>query len=117
MALYQIRQIGLDVHDLTAMIDFWSGALGYELDHTMSGYAILRDPDGREPRIFLQQVPEPKLGKNRAHIDVQVPDERFAVDRLVALGASILWREDFQTHYWTVLADPEGNEFCVGHFG
>lgn len=117
MALYRIRQIGIDVHDLTAMIDFWSAALGYELDHRGQGYAVLRDPAGAEPGLFLQQVSEPKLGKNRAHIDVEVPDERSAVDRLVGIGARVLWRQDFQTHYWTVLADPEGNEFCVGHFG
>jgi hypothetical protein len=50
-------------------------------------------------------------------MDVEVADEAAAVDRLVQLGASVLWREDFGTHHWTVLADPEGNEFCVGHFG
>ena len=75
MALYHIRQIGLDGHDLTAMVDFWSAALGYELDHRESDYAILRDPADAEPRLFLQQVPEPKVGKNRAHMDVEVPDE------------------------------------------
>lgn len=108
MALYHIRQIGLDGHDLTAMIDFWSAALGYELDHRRSGYAVLRDPAAAEPRLFLQQVAEPKVAKNRVHVDVEVPDERLAVDRLVQLGARVLWREDFQTHHWTVLADPEG---------
>ena len=117
MAHYRIRQIALDGHDLTAMVDFWSAALGYELDHRAAGYAVLRDPDGTEPRLFLQQVPEPKVAKNRAHIDVEVPDEPAAVDRLVKLGARVLWREDSQTYHWTVLADPEGNEFCVGHFG
>jgi len=117
MALYHIRQIGIDVHDLAAMTAFWSAALGYELDHREQGYALLRDPAGTEPRLFLQQVSEPKLGKNRAHLDIEVPGERSAVDRLVGLGARVLWRQDFGTHYWTVLADPEGNEFCVGHFG
>jgi hypothetical protein len=39
------------------------------------------------------------------------------VDRLVGLDARILWREDYQTHHWTVLADPEGDEFRVGDFG
>jgi hypothetical protein len=48
---------------------------------------------------------------------VEVPDESAAVDRLVKLGARVLWREDYQAYHWTVLADPEGNEFCVGHFG
>lgn len=117
MALYHIRQIGLDGHDLAVMIDFWSAALGYELDHREIGYAVLRDPADAEPRLFLQRVPGAKVSKNRAHMDIEVPDESSAVDRLVQLGARVLWREDFQTHHWTVLADPEGNEFCVGHFG
>jgi catechol 2,3-dioxygenase-like lactoylglutathione lyase family enzyme len=117
MARYQIRQVALDGQDLDAMIGFWSAALGYEIGHRMDGYAVLRDPDEAEPRLFLQEVPEPKAGKNRAHFDIEVPDEREAVERLTRLGARVLWREDFRTHYWTVLADPEGNEFCVGHFG
>lgn len=117
MALYHIRQVALDGNDLDAMVEFWAAALGYELDHRQDSYAILRDPDGAEPRIFLQKVPERKAGKNRAHFDVAVPHEQEAVERLVRLGARVLWREDFQTHCWTVLADPEGNEFCVGHFG
>jgi catechol 2,3-dioxygenase-like lactoylglutathione lyase family enzyme len=117
MARYHVRQIALDGNDLDAMVGFWAAALGYELDHRQESYAVLRDPDGVEPRIFLQKVPEPKAGKNRAHFDVAVPDEREAVDRLVGLGARVLWHEDFQTAHWTVLADPEGNEFCVGHFG
>ena len=113
MAHYRIRQIALDVNDLTPMIGFWSAALGYELDHRAPDYASLHDPAGVDPRLFLQQVAEPKAGKNRAHIDVEVPDEPAMVDRLVRLGARVLWREE----HWTVLADPEGNEFCVGFFG
>lgn len=117
MARYHLRQVGIDVGDLDAMISFWSAALGYELHHREAGYAVLHDPGAAEPRIFLQQVPEAKVAKNRVHMDLEVPDESAAVSRLTGLGARVLWREDFGTHYWTVLADPEGNEFCVGHFG
>ena len=108
MARYHVRQIALDGNDLDAMIEFWAAALGYELDHRQDNYAVLRDPDGAEPRIFLQKVPEPKAGKNRAHFDVAVPDEQEAVKRLVGLGARVLWREDFQTHYWTRACRPRG---------
>jgi catechol 2,3-dioxygenase-like lactoylglutathione lyase family enzyme len=117
MERFHIRQIGIDGHDLDVLTDFWSAALGYRLHHRGAGYAVLRHPQDTEPRIFLQQVPEPKLGKNRVHLDVEVPDEAAAVRRLTELGARVLWREDFTTHHWTVLADPEGNEFCVGLFG
>jgi catechol 2,3-dioxygenase-like lactoylglutathione lyase family enzyme len=92
MARYHVRQIALDGNDLDVMITFWTAALGYELDHRQADYAVLRDPGGAEPRIFLQKVPEPKAGKNRAHFDVAVPDEREAVQRLAGLGARVLWR-------------------------
>jgi catechol 2,3-dioxygenase-like lactoylglutathione lyase family enzyme len=117
MARYHVRQIAFDGNSLDRMVDFWIDALGYELDHRDAGYAVLRDPDGVEPRVFLQEVPEAKAAKNRAHVDLEVSDELEAVDRMVGLGARVLWREDSPTYHWTVLADPEGNEFCVGHFG
>jgi predicted enzyme related to lactoylglutathione lyase len=117
IALYRIRQVGIDVHDIAAMTDFWSAALGYELDHYGQCYALLRDPAATEPKAFLQHVNEPKLGKNRAHMDIEVPDERAAAERLVGLGACVLWRQDYRTHHWTVLSDPEGNEFRLGYFG
>lgn len=115
MALYQVRQIAFDGNRLEPMIEFWTAALGYEVDHRTDEYAVLRDPDGMQPRIFLQLVTEAKAGKNRAHVDIEVPDEQAAVRRMVGLGATVRWRNDEDS--WTVLADPEGNEFCVGHFG
>ena len=87
----------------------------------------LVDPTGRGPAIWFQVVPERKSLKNRLHLDLMVGggrsvdlatrrarvDER--VERLVAAGATVLWRtEDSEHgHYGVTLADPEGNEFCV----
>jgi predicted enzyme related to lactoylglutathione lyase len=62
-------------------------------------------------------VTEPKQGKNRVHIDFGTGDVQAAVDRLVAMGATVAWEEGFPagTNYRNVvLRDPEGNEFCVG---
>ncbi|MEH1167481.1 VOC family protein [Micromonospora sp. CPCC 205539] len=80
----------------------------------------LCDPDGVGPHLSILNVPEPKTAKNRLHIDVRVPghgspDERWAriraeSDRLVRAGASIVDEVDGQH---VVMADPEGNEFCV----
>jgi hypothetical protein len=82
------------------------------------------DPDGSGPRILFQRVPEAKTTKNRVHLDVNVtsPDIPVAdrrplieaeVERLTALGATRL--EDHESHgdTWTIMADPEGNEFCI----
>ena len=61
-------------------------------------------------------MPEPKTVKDRIHLDVQVGAERrdAEVERLVALGATWLWEASQGPHSWVTLADPEGNEFCVG---
>ncbi|WP_305785656.1 VOC family protein [Symbioplanes lichenis] len=88
--------------------------------------SALEDPDGRGPRLFFQQVPEDKVVKNRLHLDVRAApglrgDDRMAAleaecDRLVALGAKRLRREEPEpplSFGFIVLADPEGNEFCL----
>lgn len=68
------------------------------------------DPDPRRPRICFQRVNEPKTGKNRLHLDVNVdgPDE---IESFVLLGARVV--ADHTDSGWVVLADPEGNEFCA----
>src|SRR5690606_37578832 len=88
--------------------------------------SALEDPDGAGPRIFFQQVPEDKVAKNRLHLDVraapgQEGQERMATleaecDRLVALGARRLQRFEPEAPVslgFIVMADPEGNEFCL----
>jgi hypothetical protein len=75
----------------------------------------IRSPDPGRPRILFQAVPEPKAVKNRLHLDVRSGDEgcEDAVARLVAMGATELWRAAQGPYWWVTLADPEGNEFCV----
>jgi Glyoxalase-like domain len=82
------------------------------------------DPDGLGPRFYFQKVPEPKAGKNRVHVDLKpgvgyadlAERQRVAradAERLVGLGARALTEHDENGEFWIVLADPEGNEFCV----
>ncbi len=82
------------------------------------------DPEGIGPRIFFQRVPEPKTVKNRLHLDLNqgtretpLEDRRRLVDqaleRLVHLGATELYRREQNGEYWVTMSDPEGNEFCV----
>ena len=63
------------------------------------------------PRLFFQRVREPKRAKNRVHFDLQCADLDREVERLIALGARVVDRPAGRD--WLVLADPEGNEFCV----
>lgn len=103
----------LDCSDLARMGSFWKGAAGFVIDGVIEGrYLALI---GHGVTLTLQRVPEPKIVKNRMHLDLLVDDLDQEVQRLESLGATRLEagaREEFgQT--WYVLADPEGNEFCV----
>jgi predicted enzyme related to lactoylglutathione lyase len=104
----------LDCRDLDRMADFWRDAADFVVDGRVEGrYVSL---SGHGVALNLQRVAESKVVKNRMHLDLLVGDVDAAVRRLEGLGASRLTataREEFgQT--WFVLADPEGNEFCVG---
>ncbi len=82
--------------------------------------AAIRHPgapaSGPRNRIIFQRVPEPKIAKNRLHLDVWVGAENVAAqaDRLIARGATFLHKGSQGPHEWVTLADPEGNEFCLG---
>jgi hypothetical protein len=131
----------LDCDDAQLLAAFWKTALGYvdepppapfatraewiaqfdpEDDGTEDDGAWLCDPDGVGPRLSILKVPEPKTAKNRLHLDIRVPvrggpEERWAAiraeaARLVEAGGRVL--AEFDGHH-VVMADPEGNEFCV----
>ena len=71
---------------------------------------VLVEPSTAGPRLFFQKVPEPKVVKNRVHLDVRGDDRATEVARVVALGAQVV---DATPARFTVLVDPEGNEFCI----
>jgi Glyoxalase-like domain len=77
--------------------------------------AAITSPDPGRPRVLFQLVPEAKTVKNRVHLDLRVGEERHEAEvaRLVGRGATELSRGSQGPHRWVVLADPEGNEFCV----
>ena len=110
----------IDAADPPGLARFWSAALGWEVGAEEPGEVVVwprgydyPDP-GALPLVFVP-VPEPKAGKNRVHIDLastSVAHQAAQVDRLLGLGAT---RADIGQGEvpWVVLADPEGNEFCV----
>ncbi len=78
-----------------------------------SGAAITHPDGGGAPRILFQQVPEPKTGKNRVHLDLRGDTDDGEIDRLLELGATRIGGGSEGPHHWMVLTDPEGNELCV----
>ncbi|MFB4318317.1 VOC family protein [Actinomadura sp. 21ATH] len=104
----------LDCADPDRLADFWTAALGYDRGPYDPPYVSMTDPSGEGPQMLLQRVPEPKTAKNRMHPDLRVTDMEDELARLTGLGASVV-RGPFTDDGWptTVMADPEGNEFCL----
>ncbi|MEM1335548.1 MAG: VOC family protein, partial [Actinomycetota bacterium] len=105
------------------LAEFWSAALGMEIDRNgppvsefFASIGREQPAPGAQPMMFIQ-VPEDRTVKNRVHLDLGASDRVAEVERLVGLGATVIHDKDEWVTRWTTLADPEGNEFCVaqGH--
>ena len=109
----------LDCADPEALARFWSAAIGYKTVGGAGNYVMLVDAAGHQPKLLLQRVAEPKAGKNRVHFDIETPNVDDEVSRLEALGAQRLAPGAIEEHgtRWVIMADPEGNEFCVCNAG
>jgi hypothetical protein len=136
-------QVVIDCADPATLAPFWADALGYERQAPPPGFETWEawlqdmgvpeadwnafdavvDPDGVGPRLFFQRVPEPKVGKTRVHLDLNVgggpgtpiEEKKAAVDavaeRLVALGAERVRSYEERGEYWVAMRDPQGTEF------
>jgi Glyoxalase-like domain len=121
-----IASVTFDCADALTVAEFWSAALERPLDPEAStdfaaiGFAGRRDTagwgpaehDGESTWMFVK-VPERKAAKNRIHLDVAAADPESEIDRLVGLGATRVRDMGEYGYLWTVMADPEGNEFCI----
>lgn len=105
----------LDCRDPERLAEFWAGALGYQRVGAAGNYILLLAPESGLPKLLLQQVPEDKAVKNRMHLDIELPDIETEAARLEELGATRLQPGTQSEHgsTWVLMADPEGNEFCV----
>ncbi|HET9610204.1 MAG TPA: VOC family protein [Acidimicrobiales bacterium] len=110
-----IAAIVLDTPDPGALAPFWAAATGYAVETQPDGDVRLVPPGGRGPRLELLRNDDPKVAKNRVHLDVApgaADDHGAEVERLRALGATDADVGQGRRP-WTVLADPHGNELCV----
>jgi hypothetical protein len=119
----RIAAVTIDCEDAIRVGQFWAAALDRPLDPEPSAeFASVGMPGHRdtkgwrlegEPTWLFQRVPEHKVAKNRMHVDMAAADREAEVARLVELGATRMVDMDEWGYTWTVMQDPEGNEFCV----
>jgi predicted enzyme related to lactoylglutathione lyase len=105
----------IDCAEPERLVEFWREALGYRVYYVEPALAVLVPEEGNASPLVLQRVPEPKAGKNRAHLDIVTDDVESEVARLQAFGArrSHEGVQHFGYSEWVTMQDPEGNEFCV----
>jgi predicted enzyme related to lactoylglutathione lyase len=110
-----VDALNVDCRDPRLLADFWASALGYRLeDADDESASIVPLEGGRGWAVLFFVVPEAKSVKNRLHLDLSPPETMAAeVERLVAAGATVQGRVDEGGSFWTVMLDPEGNEFCL----
>ena len=112
MAL-MVEMVTFDSTDPHALGVWWARQLGGTVQgETDAWFVVVTDVRGVQ-QLGFQRVESPTPGKNRVHLDLQAPDVAAEVDRLVADGATLVARHAEQGLSWTVLADPDGNQFCV----
>ena len=106
------EQALVDAHDPVALGRWWAHALGWVVVNDDPDEFEIRSTPDRLPGLLFQQGAEPKVVKNRLHLDFRPDDRDAEVARLLALGATHVDIGQGEPS-WVVLADPEGNEFCV----
>ena len=110
-----LHHIVIDAHDLPGLARFWADVLGWRILSQREREVVI-GPDPTSPvGICFMPVTEAKVVKNRVHLDLTTAaDERESeIERILTLGAQRVDIGQTGTESWTVLADPEGNEFCI----
>jgi predicted enzyme related to lactoylglutathione lyase len=102
----------IDCRDFKAQARFWSDALGYSIVFESADEIAIAKDEHSWPGLVFGNVPEAKTVKNRLHIDLNPDDQEAEVRRLESLGARRIDIGQGDVR-WVVMADPEGNEFCV----
>ncbi len=114
----RIQCLCIDTASPARLAGFWQAALGWRRTLDNDDEVVLEPPagsaeDGVVPDLFFLRVPEGKTGKNRLHLDLRPQDQAAEVARLEGLGARRIDIGQGPGVSWVVLADPDGNEFCV----
>jgi predicted enzyme related to lactoylglutathione lyase len=113
----KIHSLVVDSHDNERLARFWSAVLGWRITYESEDEWVIEPAEESDdadviPEILFVKTPDEKLVKNRLHLDLTPKDQKAEVGRIIALGATPADIGQGSVG-WVVLADPEGNEFCV----
>lgn len=107
-----VQMVTFDCRDARSLATWWARQTGGEIVSDQDEWFVM--VSGRDvPTLGFQKVPDPTPGKNRVHLDLVAADRELEVERLLADGALEVARHESAGFRWVVLADPEGNQFCV----
>ena len=113
--MIRVGSIVLRVDDLKRQSEFWEAALGFvRRDDDNDDFVLLRPKDGVGPNLSLDRVDSTVQVPPRIHLDLYTQDQAGEIERLIALGATeVHWDKRPPDADYVILADPEGNRFCV----
>lgn len=111
----RLHHIVIDAHDLPMLARFWAQALGWQILSEREHEIVIGTDEKAPVGVCFMPVTDPKTVKNRVHLDISTSasDRNAEIERLLGLGAHAVDIGQTGAESWTVLADPEGNEFCV----
>jgi catechol 2,3-dioxygenase-like lactoylglutathione lyase family enzyme len=114
----RVQCLCIDSNDPDKLASFWTDVLGWRRTYDTDDEVVLEPPkgspeDGVAPDLLFLRVPETKSVKNRLHLDLRPDDQESEVRRVEGLGARRVSVGQGADASWVVLADPEGNEFCI----
>lgn len=111
MSTLTVGMITFDTTDAVALATWWARHTGGTVQDEADGWFVTVASAG--PTLAFQKVPDPTPGKNRLHLDLHVPDRVETARTLLADGATLVAERTMGDFAWTVLADPDGNQFCL----
>lgn len=109
----RVANVAIDTNDVATATTFWQSVTGYTVASSDDDATYLEDPNKTGPGLSLLRVPEPRNGKNRLHLDLYTSDLLGETERVKKLGAAEVRSFAEGDGGWVILADPDGNEFCI----
>lgn len=110
-----VSSVVFDCADAHLVSRFWMGLLDTEVAAEFAGFIWLKPQFGGSLQLAFQEVPDPTPGKNKLHLDAHHEDLETVTERVGGLGGALVGTHNVPGFVWNVYADPEGNQFCVGH--